>query len=166
MGNHQSSPMETCLTAAVGGNADLVAFPSKILYGIQDVKPYNMDVDVHPIAVTYPQTVDQVSEIVKCATATAGYTVQPRGGGHSYANYGKSYPYTMKIRVPRYTMGRNRMQAGKVMYMVGWDLHELTQSLSYRWRRYQHNNGGPQELCWILYGYQHMGSDHWRRHTP
>jgi hypothetical protein len=84
--------METCLTAAVGGSKDLVAFPSKILYQIQDVKPYNQDVDVHPIAVTYPKTADQVSEIVKCATTTAGFTVQPRGGGHSYANYGKSNP--------------------------------------------------------------------------
>jgi FAD/FMN-containing dehydrogenase len=82
--------MEVCLKAAVGGNGDLVAFPSKVLYQIQDVKPYNMDVAVHPVAVTYPKTADQVSEIVKCATATAGYTVQPRGGGHSYANYGMS----------------------------------------------------------------------------
>ena len=90
MGAHQSSPIESCLTAAVGGNKDLVAFPSKVLYQIQDVKPYNQDIDAHPVAVTYPKTVDQVSEIVKCATATAGYTVQPRGGGHSYANYGKS----------------------------------------------------------------------------
>ncbi|EHL01268.1 putative Reticuline oxidase-like protein [Glarea lozoyensis 74030] len=79
--------MEVCLKAAVGGNGDLVAFPSKVLYQLQDVKPYNMDVAVHPVAVTYPKTADQVSEIVKCATATAGYTVQPRGGGHSYANY-------------------------------------------------------------------------------
>lgn len=90
MGAHQSSPIETCLTAAVGGNGDLVAFPSKVLYQIQDVKPYNMDIDVHPVAVTYPKTADQVSEVIKCATAQAGYTVQARGGGHSYANYGKS----------------------------------------------------------------------------
>lgn len=89
MGNsHSSSALETCLTSAVGGNGDLVAFPSKPLYQLVDVKPYNQDVEVHPVAVTYPETTDQVSAIVNCATAEAGYTVQARGGGHSYANYG------------------------------------------------------------------------------
>ncbi|CAG8971565.1 hypothetical protein HYALB_00009214 [Hymenoscyphus albidus] len=89
MGNTQSaSTLETCLTSAVGGNADLVAFPSKPLYQLIDVRPYNQDIKVHPVAVTYPETTDQVSQIVKCATAEAGYAVQARGGGHSYGNYG------------------------------------------------------------------------------
>lgn len=87
MGNISSSPVAQCLLSAVDGKANLVAFPGKLLYQSLDVHPYNLNIPVAPIAVTYPQTVDQVVSIVKCAGST--YKVQARGGGHGYANYGK-----------------------------------------------------------------------------
>lgn len=92
MGSAPSSPISTCLLAAVGGNTNLVAFPSNPLYQLQHVKPYNLDIAVAPVAITYPKTNEQVAAVVKCATSIAGHTVQARGGGHSYANYGMPLP--------------------------------------------------------------------------
>lgn len=85
MGNSPSA-LNQCLTAAVGGNADLVAFSGEPLYQILDVKPYNLDIPVDPAAITYPETNEQVAEIVKCAVAN-NMKVQARSGGHSYANF-------------------------------------------------------------------------------
>ncbi|KAH3918070.1 hypothetical protein HBH56_031590 [Parastagonospora nodorum] len=84
MGNTpSSSALQTCLKGAVGND---VAFKSDPLYQLVHVKPYNLGVPSVPAAVTYPRTADQVSKIVKCAVDNA-LKVQPRGGGHSYANY-------------------------------------------------------------------------------
>ncbi|KAJ9306222.1 CAZyme family AA7 [Paecilomyces variotii] len=87
MGNTTSTSAGQCLLSAVGGNPALVAFQNAPLYQAVDVRPYNLDVPVTPVAVTTPETVDQVAAIVKCA-ADAGYKVQPKSGGHSYGNYG------------------------------------------------------------------------------
>lgn len=85
MGQDQSSVLQSCLTNAIApGN---LAFPSKPFYQLTDVKPYNLDIQVHPIAVTYPETNAEVSAIVKCA-ADHEAKVQPRSGGHSYGNFG------------------------------------------------------------------------------
>ena len=85
MGNQQSTTLQDCLIAVVGpGN---LAFPSKPFYQFTDVKPYNLDIHVTPIAVTYPSTNDEVAGIVKCA-AKHGAKVQGRSGGHSYGNFG------------------------------------------------------------------------------
>lgn len=89
MGNTTSTSAGQCLLSAVGGNPALVAFQNAPLYQAVDVRPYNLDVPVTPVAVTTPETVDQVAAIVKCA-ADAGYKVQPKSGGHSYGNYGMS----------------------------------------------------------------------------
>ncbi|KAF2728744.1 FAD-binding domain-containing protein [Polyplosphaeria fusca] len=86
MGNSGSTPLQTCLTSAVGGDISLLASKSTPLYQIAHVKPYNLDVSVEPAAVTYPKTSDQVAAIIKCAVDN-GLKVQPRCGGHSYANY-------------------------------------------------------------------------------
>jgi len=85
MGNQQSSAVQQCLEQAVG--KDHVAFKNTPLYQISHVKPYNLGVPVTPAAVTYPKTADEVSAIVKCAVDNS-LKVQPRCGGHSYANYG------------------------------------------------------------------------------
>lgn len=88
MGSSQSTPLVKGIKAALGGDDDLFAFPSKILYQLEDVKPYNLTIPVKPAAVTYPRTAAQVAAIVKVA-AKNGVKVQPRCGGHSYANYCK-----------------------------------------------------------------------------
>ena len=83
MGNNPSSPINTCLSKAVGK----VAWPSEPLFQLLDAKPYNLDIGVQPIAITYPSKSEEVAAIIKCA-ADGNYKVQARAGGHSYANYG------------------------------------------------------------------------------
>lgn len=86
MGNNPSA-VEKCLVSAVGNNTDLVAGQSTIGFQLSHVKPYNLDIPVKPSAVTYPKTSEQVAAVVKCAVDNS-LKVQPRCGGHSYANYG------------------------------------------------------------------------------
>jgi FAD/FMN-containing dehydrogenase len=88
MGNTSSSPAQKCLQSAVGGNKDLVAFKDSPFFQITHVKPYNLGIPVAPAAVTYPKTTEHISAIVKCAVDNS-LKVQPRCGGHSYANYGE-----------------------------------------------------------------------------
>lgn len=90
MGNSQSSPVQSCLLSAVGNNQSLVAFQNQPFYQISSVKPYNLNIPVSPVAVTFPETSQQVAEIVKCAV-DHGYKVQAKSGGHSYGNYGNHY---------------------------------------------------------------------------
>jgi FAD/FMN-containing dehydrogenase len=87
MGNFGSSPLQTCLLAAVAGDASRVAFPSNPLYQIIAPRAYNLDFPVQPAAVTFPKSSVEVEKIVRCATQ-GGLKVQARGGGHSYGNYG------------------------------------------------------------------------------
>jgi FAD binding domain/Berberine and berberine like len=74
------------LGAALGNNASLYALPNHVLYLEEHVKRYNLDVKNTPAAVTYPETTAQVAAIVKVAVEH-GLHVQPRSGGHSYANF-------------------------------------------------------------------------------
>ncbi|KAF2131477.1 Glucooligosaccharide oxidase [Dothidotthia symphoricarpi CBS 119687] len=85
MGNTSSSAVQKCLEGAVG--SDNVAFKGAPLFQITHVKPYNLDIPVSPAAVTYPDSTEQVAAVVNCAVEN-GLKVQPRCGGHSYANYG------------------------------------------------------------------------------
>ena len=85
MGNTSSSPIQKCLESAVGKD---VVFKSDPLFQLRDVKPYNLGIPSKPAAVTYPTTTDQIGKIVQCAMDNS-LKVQPRCGGHSYANYGE-----------------------------------------------------------------------------
>jgi hypothetical protein len=85
MGNTSSSPVQKCLGNAVGKD---VAYKSDPLFQLAHVKPYNLGIPSVPAAVTYPKTSDQIAKIVKCAVDNS-LKVQPRCGGHSYANYGE-----------------------------------------------------------------------------
>ncbi|KAI0971214.1 hypothetical protein F4678DRAFT_434092 [Xylaria arbuscula] len=87
MGQSPSSPLATCLNTVCNGRSDCVAYPSDPLYQLSWVNRYNLDLPVTPIAVTRPQTAQDVSGFVKCA-ATNNVKVQAKSGGHSYANYG------------------------------------------------------------------------------
>lgn len=87
MGNSHSSPAQSCLLSAVSNDSSLVAFPSQSFYQISAVKPYNLNIPVVPVAVTFPKSSEQIADIVKCAV-DYGYKVQARSGGHSYGNYG------------------------------------------------------------------------------
>ncbi|OBT76709.1 hypothetical protein VF21_03920 [Pseudogymnoascus sp. 05NY08] len=85
MGVSQSA-LEKSISAALGGDEALYAFPGKPLYQIDNVKPYNLSIPITPAAITYPTTTAQVAAIIKCA-ADANLKVQARSGGHSYGNY-------------------------------------------------------------------------------
>lgn len=78
-----SAALQACLTQAV---AD-VAFPGSFGYETLVVQPYNLDIETSPAAVTYPTNASQVAAVAKCA-ADNGFPVQPKSGGHSYANHG------------------------------------------------------------------------------
>jgi FAD/FMN-containing dehydrogenase len=87
MGNFSSTAaaVSTCLESAVG--KDYVVFNNDPLYQVAHVKPYNLGIKDTPAAVTYPRSAEHISQIVKCAVNN-NLKVQPRSGGHSYANFG------------------------------------------------------------------------------
>ncbi|KAI1117036.1 hypothetical protein F5Y14DRAFT_14876 [Nemania sp. NC0429] len=87
MGQSPSSPLAVCLNAVCHGRSDCVAYPDSPGYQDFWVNPYNLDLPVVPIAVTRPETPDDVAGFVRCAAAN-NVKVQARSGGHSYANYG------------------------------------------------------------------------------
>lgn len=78
--------LQSCLLTAVGTNDTLVAFPDDAQYQENDVHPYNLDIPLVPAAVAYPQSVEMISDIVKCA-AKHEHKVQTRTGGYSFGNY-------------------------------------------------------------------------------
>lgn len=87
MGQHQSSALGSCLTDICAGRPNCVSFSdSDLLYQIDWVKPYNLDIGVSPAAVIRPETADEVSSVIKCATAN-NVKVQAKSGGHSFANF-------------------------------------------------------------------------------
>ncbi|CAI4217594.1 unnamed protein product [Parascedosporium putredinis] len=87
MGNSPSTPLQTCLNTICAGRAECVAYPSTPFYQLAWVKPFNLEIDIEPIAVFRPKNTNEVSAVVKCAESV-GAKVQARSGGHSYANYG------------------------------------------------------------------------------
>lgn len=84
MGQTPSTPLGDCLLAVCNGRDGCVASPDTPLYQAAWVKRYNLDIEVEPIAVTRPETAEDVSGFVKCAAAN-NVRVQPKSGGHSYA---------------------------------------------------------------------------------
>lgn len=86
MGNSPSIVGHDCFLAAVGHNSSLIAFKGDPLFGSRS-PVYNLNFPVTAAVLTYPQTSEQVADIVRCAVDN-GYKVQARSGGHSYANYG------------------------------------------------------------------------------
>ncbi|KAJ7623614.1 hypothetical protein FB45DRAFT_926242 [Roridomyces roridus] len=81
------SPLQLCLNNVFASSRDNVSYPQDLFYQSLDVKPYNLHIPVVPAAVTRPGTPEDIANIVQCAVASA-VKVQPRGGGHSYGNYG------------------------------------------------------------------------------
>jgi len=91
MGNTQSAASNSlvgCLQSTIPAN--LVTSPSNLDYYINDVKPYNLNIKVAPLAVIFPENVAHVQSAVKCA-GQHGAKVQAKSGGHSYGNYGRWY---------------------------------------------------------------------------
>ncbi|OBT68130.1 hypothetical protein VE03_01441 [Pseudogymnoascus sp. 23342-1-I1] len=86
MGAKQSA-LEKSISAALGGDESLYAFPGKPFYQAQYVKRYNLSIPLTPAAMTFPKTTAQVAAVIKCAV-DANVKVQARSGGHSYGNFG------------------------------------------------------------------------------
>lgn len=87
MGNQTSSLGHDCLVSAVGNDASRVAFPDDVLHAGRNLEALNLNIPVKPVAITYPNTADEIANVVKCAS-DYGAKVQPKSGGHSYGNYG------------------------------------------------------------------------------
>ncbi|KIH87835.1 glucooligosaccharide oxidase [Sporothrix brasiliensis 5110] len=89
MGHSQSTPsaLQTCLNSVCAGRSGCVGYPSDLLYQLEWVKPYNLAVDVSPVAVVRPQNAADVAAFVQCAVSNS-VSVQAKSGGHSYANFG------------------------------------------------------------------------------
>lgn len=88
MGGNSSklSPLKTCLSNVCGNRPHCVSYAGDALYEINWVRRFNIDdAYAYPWAVIRPGTVEDVSEIVRCAVENNA-TVQAKGGGHSYAN--------------------------------------------------------------------------------
>ena len=81
------SVIQIAIARALDNDDELYAFPDEPFFEQDHVKRYNLDIKTYPIAVTYPTTTVQVSNIVKAAKAN-GLKVQGKCGGHSYANFG------------------------------------------------------------------------------
>ncbi|OTB08537.1 putative glucooligosaccharide oxidase [Hypoxylon sp. CI-4A] len=81
------SALSDCLNAVCGDRDGCVAYPDNPLYQVSWVNRYNLDIEVEPIAVTRPGNSQDVSDFIKCAVEN-NVKVQPKSGGHSYANYG------------------------------------------------------------------------------
>lgn len=87
MGNQTSTLGRDCLLSATGNDASRVSYPGDISHAGRDLEALNLNIPVVPAAITYPNTADEISNIVRCA-ADYGFKVQPKSGGHSYGNYG------------------------------------------------------------------------------
>ncbi|KAI2613323.1 Glucooligosaccharide oxidase [Hypoxylon sp. NC1633] len=87
MGNSPSSPLADCLNSVCNGRDNCVAYPDNLLYQLSWVNRYNLDISVEPVAVTRPSNAQDVSDFIKCAVSN-NVKVQPKSGGHSYANFG------------------------------------------------------------------------------
>ncbi|KIV95460.1 hypothetical protein PV10_03114 [Exophiala mesophila] len=83
----QSKTLKDCIVKALDGRSNRVAFSDKFLFELLDVNRYNLVYKTKPLAITYPESAQEVSGVVKCA-AEADAFVQARSGGHSFGNYG------------------------------------------------------------------------------
>ena len=82
--SYPGSILQECLDT-VFTDASLRTFPQDPDY-LSKINAYNLNNPVYPAAIVRPTTAEQVSATVKCAVK-ADVKVQPRSGGHSYANY-------------------------------------------------------------------------------
>lgn len=78
-----TSNLQKCLTSSVSD----VAFEGDLLYQATAVKRYNLNIVVSPAAVTFPENVNEIAAVVKCASDD-GLSVQAKSGGHSFGNHG------------------------------------------------------------------------------
>lgn len=78
---------QECLVTAVDGQTAQVKFTDEPKFQETDVRPYNLNLQYQPFAVTYPKSTNQTAAIVHCA-ASYGRKVQARSGGHDYTNKG------------------------------------------------------------------------------
>lgn len=78
------SPLTDCLL--VPSKGIVIIAPGYTTYGVA-AQSYNRRFNFQPAVLTYPSTIAQVQEIIRCAN-THNVKVQARGGGHSYAAHG------------------------------------------------------------------------------
>ncbi|KAF2668898.1 FAD-binding domain-containing protein [Microthyrium microscopicum] len=78
-----SNTLPACLLSSLPASSVLLR--SDPIFGLKTV-PYNLAIPVHPLAVVYANSSEDVAAAVKCASKF-GKSVQAKSGGHGYANY-------------------------------------------------------------------------------
>jgi hypothetical protein len=79
--------LREALLRAVSGIRRCVVFPEQSGYRAANVG-CNLEVSIKPTAITFPQKLEHIQNIVKVASRFSLH-VQARSGGHSYGNYGR-----------------------------------------------------------------------------
>ena len=150
--------IETCLRGSIP--TDLVATKaSNWDYIVTNVRLFNLDVPVMPLAVVYPKTNEQVAAAIKCASEW-GAAVQTRSGGHSYGNhaYGGGYNNTVTIDLENMKHMRWDKSRDWVAHVgAGLSLGELDKLLMENGGRAMAHGTCPgvgSELPFFLTGYQ------------
>ncbi|KAF3342171.1 hypothetical protein VD0002_g8144 [Verticillium dahliae] len=134
MAQPSSSAFATCLNDVCDGRWGCVGYPSDILYQINWVDRYNLDINIEPAAVTRPESTEDVAAFIKCASEN-NVKVQARSGGHSYANHGLGGEDGALVidleSFQHFSMDSDNWQA---TIGAGHTLHDVTKKL--------HDNGG------------------------
>lgn len=96
--NLAGGTLKTCLDDVCEGRRHCVAYDGQPFYQINWAHKFNIDLFYgrYPAAVIRPQTTQDVSQIVRCAT-DYNATVQAKGGGHSYANFALDADITIDL---------------------------------------------------------------------
>ncbi|KPM45156.1 hypothetical protein AK830_g1330 [Neonectria ditissima] len=77
--------LRSCLSKAVGLDDSRVQFPEEPNFNDTDLRPFNLNLQYAAFAITYPNTTQEVSDIVLCA-GTHDRKVQARSGGRDFIN--------------------------------------------------------------------------------
>lgn len=83
---HARDDLRSCLAAVLNGDAARTQFPDEP--GFVDkyvVKYFNLNLQYKPFAVPYPNTVQEISDVVKCASKHE-WKLQSRSGGRDFLN--------------------------------------------------------------------------------
>lgn len=82
---YSDTSLRQCLIEAAQGDGSKVQFPDEPDFLTADVRPFNLNLQYVPFAVTYPDNAQEVAEIMICASSS-GRRVQARSGGRDFIN--------------------------------------------------------------------------------
>lgn len=84
-GNEDDFALRECIAEAVKGDSAKAQFSNETDFLVNDVKPFNLNLQWTPFAITYPDTSEEVAAVVSGAS-DSGRKVQTRSGGRDFIN--------------------------------------------------------------------------------